>query len=102
MNNEVFVTISLMAAATIFTRLGGLWLMGRVKISPLVERWLKNLPGSLMIAIITPGILTGRLAESLAAAAVILVMLLNKNVMVAMAAGVVVVFLVRNYLQGVI
>lgn len=72
--------------------------MGRIKMQPVVKRWLKNLPGSLIVAIVAPGLLSGGLPEILAAAAVILVMLTSKSVLLAMVIGAGVIFLARNFL----
>jgi len=98
MSSETILTIGLMAAATIATRLGGLWLMGRVKMSPFVERWFKALPGSLITAIVAPTVLSGGLAEMLAAGAVILTMIKTKSLLLAMTVGVGVIFLMKNFL----
>ena len=98
MTNETVLTIALMAFATILTRVSGLWLMGKVKISPFIERWLRYLPGSLLTAIVTPSILSGGLAEIVAAFAVVLAMVKTKNVLVAMMAGVVAIFLIKTFL----
>lgn len=97
MRSEAILTILLMALTTALLRVGGLWLMGRVRVSPFVERWLKNLPGSLVLAIIAPTILSGGLPEILATVAVILVMTETKNLLLAMTAGAGVVFLARNF-----
>lgn len=98
MSTESVLTIGLMAAATIATRLGGLWLMGRVKMSPFVERWFKNLPGALITAIVAPTVLSGGAAEMSAAIAVILTMMKTKNLLLAMSVGVSVIFLIKNFL----
>ena len=99
MNSSALLTIFLMAGATAATRLGGLWLMGKIKMSPFVERWLENLPGSLVLAIVAPTIFSGNLAELLAAIAVILTMIFTKNLLLAMIVGSGVVFLARNFLN---
>ncbi|MBA3691878.1 MAG: AzlD domain-containing protein [Acidobacteria bacterium] len=98
MTNETVLTIGLMAAATIATRLGGLWLMSRVVMSPFVKRWFKNLPGSLITAIVTPTVVSGGLAEMIAAVAVILTMIKTKNLLLAMSVGVGMVVLTKNFL----
>ncbi len=85
MRSEAVLTILLMAAVTALLRLSGLWLMGQVKMSPFIERWLKNLPGSLVLAIVAPKVLTGGLPEILATLGVILVMVKTKNLLLAMA-----------------
>ncbi len=97
MNNEAVLTILLMALATVVTRLGGLWLMGRIKMSPFVKRWLENLPGSLVLAIVAPTILSGNPAGLLAAAAVILTMILTRNLLLAMIAGSGMIAVIRNF-----
>jgi len=96
LSNEIILTIGLMAAATIITRLGGLWLMGKVKMSPFVERWFKNLPGALLTAIVAPTILSGGLAEQIAAVVVVLTMIKTKSLLLAMSVGVGAVFLIKN------
>ena len=100
MNSSAILTIILMAVATAAARLGGLWLMGRIKMSPFIERWLENLPGSLVLAIVAPTIFAGNPAESFAAIAVILIMIFTKNLLLAMVVGSGVVFLVRSLLNG--
>ncbi len=97
MRSEAVLTILLMAAVTALLRLSGLWLMGQVKMSPFVERWLKNLPGSLVLAIVAPTVLTGGLPEILATLAVILVMVRTKNLLLGMGAGAGAIFLARNF-----
>lgn len=97
MTNEAILTIGLMAAATITTRFGGLWLMDRIKMSPGVERWFKFLPGTLLTAIVAPTVLRGGLAEVIAAVAVILTMIKTKSLLLAMTVGVGVVFLIKNF-----
>ncbi len=97
MRSEAVLTILLMAAVTALLRLSGLWLMGQVKMSPFIERWLKNLPGSLVLAIVAPTVLTGGLPEILATLAVILVMVMTKNLLLAMGAGAGAIFLARNF-----
>lgn len=97
MNNEAVVTIFLMALATAATRLGGFWLMGKVEMSPFIKRFLDNLPGSLVLAIVTPALLSGNLTEPVAAAFVILTMIFTKNLLLAMIAGSAVVFLIRIF-----
>ncbi len=97
MSNEAILTVGLMAAATIITRLGGLWLMGKVKMSPFVERWFKNLPGALLTAIVAPTILlNGGWAEQIAAVVVVLTMIKTKSLLLAMSVGVGAVFLIKN------
>jgi uncharacterized membrane protein len=98
MNNEVVLTISLMAAATLATRLGGFWAMGRIKWSRFVERWLKNLPGALVLAIVAPAVFSENTYSMLAAAGVIITMIWTRNFLLAMIAGLGIIAAARNLL----
>lgn len=98
MRNEVLLTICLMALATIVARLGGLWLMGQIKMSPFIERWFKGLPGALLTAIVTPHIINGGMAEMITAIVVVLTMTRTKSLLLAMFAGITTVFIVKNIL----
>jgi len=60
-----------------------------------VERWLKNLPGSLVLAIVASNILTGGLPEIVATIVVVLVMIGTKNPLLAIGASE--IFLARNF-----
>lgn len=88
MKNEALITILGMALATYITRAGGLWIMGRVAISPRVERWLRHVPGALLVAIVAPGIVTGGLAAVGASVATALVAARTKQLLLAMIAGI--------------
>ncbi|MDY7075897.1 MAG: AzlD domain-containing protein [Chloroflexota bacterium] len=62
-----------MALVTYATRAGGLWLMGRVKPSPRVERWLRHIPGAVLISIVAPIVAASDPAELLAMLATVVV-----------------------------
>jgi uncharacterized membrane protein len=98
MSIESVVTIGLMTVATIATRLGGLWLIGRVKMSPFVERWLKALPCALITAIVAPTVLGGGTSAALGAVAVILTMARTRSLLLSLAAGVGAVFVTKMLL----
>lgn len=88
MGNEAFVTILGMALATYATRAGGPWLMRRIAISPRIERWLRHVPGALLVAIVAPGIVTGGLAAVGASVVTVLVAARTKQLLLAMIAGI--------------
>ena len=90
-----FITILGMALVTYATRAGGFWFMGLVTPSPRIEAWLKQIPGAVLVAIIAPTVLASSLAETLAAAATVLVAIRTKNVLIAMLVGVTTVALLR-------
>lgn len=84
----VFLTIAGMGLATYATRAGGLWLMGRVPVSPGVERWLAAIPGAILVAIIAPLAVASGPAGWLAVAGTALVAARTGNLLIAIVAGV--------------
>lgn len=90
------LTILAMALVTYGTRAGGLWLMGRVQPSPRVERWLRHIPGAVIVSIVAPIVAAGGPAELLATAATVGVGLRTKNVLLTMLAGVGTVWAARS------
>ncbi|MCW5881486.1 MAG: AzlD domain-containing protein, partial [Anaerolineae bacterium] len=54
----VGLTILGMAIITYLTRSGGLWLMGRVEPTPRVRAWMRQIPGAILVALVTPAVLT--------------------------------------------
>jgi uncharacterized membrane protein len=90
------LTILGMAAVTYATRIGGLWLMGRVTPSPRVGAWLRHLPGAVLIAIVAPTLLAGGPAEALATAATVGVTARTGNFFLAIAVGVGAVWVLRQ------
>ena len=101
MQNETLtlVTILGMALVTYATRAGGFWLMGLVTPSPRIEAWLRQIPGTVLVAIVAPTVLASSVAETLAALATVLVAIRTKNVLAAMLVGVAAVFLLRLILK---
>jgi uncharacterized membrane protein len=99
---QALLTIALMALATYATRSGGLWLASRLALSERTEAWLGYIPGAILVSLVAPTVLTGGLAETLAAAAVILVALRTGSLPVAMVAGVGAVLVLRALLPGLV
>lgn len=92
------LTIVGMAVVTYLTRIGGIWLMGRVTPSPRVEAWLRNIPGAVLVAIVAPDALTHGPADALAAVATVLVAARTRNLLAAIVVGVVAAWLLRQAL----
>ena len=90
------VAIVGMALVTYATRAGGLWIMGRVTTSARIEAWLRHIPGSVLISLVAPLMLAGGVAEMLAVIAVVLVAACTRNLLLAMVAGVVIVWALRS------
>lgn len=91
----VGLTILGMAIITYLTRSGGLWLMGRVEPTPRVRAWMRQIPGAILVALVTPAVLTGNLADAVAGLATVLVAWRTRNVLLAMVVGIVVVAALR-------
>ena len=82
------LTIIGMALVTYLTRMSGLWLMSRLTLSNRVKAWLGYLPGTVIVAIVAPSVLTTSVAEAGAAVITLLVAARTRNVLLAMLVGV--------------
>jgi uncharacterized membrane protein len=98
MQTSSMLTILGMALVTYATRASGLWLMGRVRPSPRVEKWLRHIPGTVLISIVAPIVAASGPAELLAVLATVVVGVRTGNVLLTMLIGVGVVWAVRNLL----
>ncbi len=92
---EVMFAIILMALATYATRAGGLWLASRFDLSERAGAWLDQIPGAILVSLVAPVVLTGGIAEALAALAVLIVALRTGNLLAAMLTGVGAVVVLR-------
>jgi uncharacterized membrane protein len=88
MRIDALLTIVGMALVTYATRSGGLWLMARVTPSPGVERWLRQIPGAVLVSLVAPAVFTGGPAGLVASAVTIFVAGRFGNMLLAMGAGV--------------
>lgn len=95
------LTILGMALVTYATRVGGLWLMGRVTPSPRVDAWLRNIPGAVLVAIVTPAALSNGPADALAAVATALIAVRTRNLLLAITLGVIAAWAFRRLLPFV-
>jgi uncharacterized membrane protein len=85
---EVMFAIILMALATYATRAGGLWLASWFDLSERAGAWLDQIPGAILVSLVAPTVLTGGIAEALAALAVVIVALRTGSLPAAMLTGV--------------
>lgn len=92
-----FLTIAGMALVTYLTRASGLFLMERVTFSPRFRAWLNCLPGTVLVSMVAPPVLSGSLAEAGAGLATALVALRTKSILPAMLAGIVAVLILRAF-----
>lgn len=84
-----------MAAATYATRAAGLFLVGRMRLSPRAESFLAAIPGAVIVSIIAPTVLTRGPAEALAALSTLATAAKTRSLPLAMAVGVGAVWALR-------
>lgn len=97
-NPTVWLTILGMAAVTYLTRSGGLLLMNRIPLTARLKAGLQALPGTILISLITPLVLTTGWAEILAAGFTALVAWRSKNFVLAMMTGIISVWALRLWM----
>jgi uncharacterized membrane protein len=82
------VAILAMAVATYPMRAGGYWLMGRVPLTPRVQRMLEALPGAVVMATVVPILAREGIPAVAAIAAALVMSFIKRNEFLALAAGV--------------
>ncbi len=87
MRADVAVAIAVMTAVTIASRLGGYWLMGYINVTPRVRRMLDALPGSVIVAAVTPVIVNGGPVVMISIAAAIAFSVIRRNDFIAVLLG---------------
>ncbi|GAA3971975.1 AzlD domain-containing protein [Allohahella marinimesophila] len=95
---ELVGFLAVMTLATLSTRGGGVILMSVVPMGPRVQRFLRALSGSVLVALVAPAMLSGDWAIRAGAAVCLLAMLLQRGQLVALTTGVLTVGLVRAFL----
>ena len=89
-----------MAAVTMAIRAGGYLLANRLPSTGFVATWMRHIPGAVLASLVAPAVVSGGPAEWVAAAVTAGAWLLTKNLLPAMAAGVLTVYLMRLWLGG--
>lgn len=92
---EAVIAIFGMAMVTIAVKAGGLLLADRLPREGFAAAWLRHIPGAVLAALVAPALVTGSLAEVIAALATGTVYILTRNLFAAMASGVLTVYLMR-------
>ena len=82
-----YVAIAAMAVATYLCRAAGVVLMSRVRLTPAVERALRALPGSIVVATVLPIIIKAGAAAILGLGAALVAMSIARNELLALLAG---------------
>lgn len=97
---EALLAIAGMALVSFMIKAGGLLLANRLPRDGFAAAWLKHIPGAVLASLVAPALVTGSPAEVIAAAITALVYVLTRNLLPAMAAGVLAVYLARLWLVG--
>ncbi|HTN39810.1 MAG TPA: AzlD domain-containing protein [Asticcacaulis sp.] len=97
---EALIAIAGMALVTFMVKAGGLLLANWLPRDGFVAAWLKHIPGAVLASLVAPALVTGSPAEVIAAAITALAYFLTRNLLAAMAAGVLAVYLARLWLVG--
>ena len=91
-----YFVILAMAAATYVCRASGVLLMSRLRLTPRVERALRALPGSIVVATVLPIAVQSGLAAVVGLSASLVAMSVLRNELTALVAGLAAVMLVRG------
>lgn len=91
-----------MGLVTYATRAGGIWAIQRVDVSDRTEAALEVLPGAILLSLVVPEVVFGGAPEWLAAIAVLLVAVRTGSIVLAMAVGMGVVWLVGTGAGGLV
>lgn len=98
-NLIAWLTIAGMAAVTYLTRISGYFIADRIPDLPRgMARTLKYIPGTIIVSIIAPQILSGGVSTWVSAAACVAVSLIFRNLIAVMVAGVLTVSLMRHFI----
>jgi uncharacterized membrane protein len=96
MRLDPLVAILGMALATYGTRAGGIWLMLHLAPSPRTERWLRQIPGAVLISIIAPAAAATGPRGLLAVLATVLAATRTRNLLLPMLVGVISFWLLQH------
>ncbi|CAN7501187.1 AzlD domain-containing protein [Bradyrhizobium sp. LjRoot220] len=88
--------VLVLALITMATRVGGVWIMSYVKITPRIEAFLKYMAVSVLISIVVPATLAAAPRVWLAVAAAAIVAAVTRSALSAMLVGAAVAAVVKN------
>jgi uncharacterized membrane protein len=89
--------VAVMALVTLATRWGGVFVMSFVPIGPRVRRFIAAMSGSVLVAVLAPVAAQGDMGARAALATTAVVMLVLKKPLPAIAAGIAVAALLRQF-----
>jgi len=91
-----FAAMLAMGAAAFLMRALGFWLMGRMTMTPRAQRMLEALPGSIVAATVLPIVARSGAAATIAILVALAFMVVRRNELLAVAAGVTAAALARG------
>jgi uncharacterized membrane protein len=91
------IIVLIMAVVTLATRWGGVFVMSFVPISFRVQQFISAMSGSVLVAILTPLAIEGDMSARLALLTTAIIMLALKKPLPAIAGGILVAALVRQF-----
>ena len=91
------IVVLIMAAVTLATRWGGVFVMSFVPIGYRVQQFISAMSGSVLVALLTPLAIDGDTSARLALLTTAIIMLLLKKPLPAIAAGILVAALFRQF-----
>ena len=94
---QIALTIFGMAIATYLTRCAGYFLVTKFKVTGRLEKFIKAIPGTILISIVAPAVFTSSLAEGFASLVTIAVAWRTNNLPISMIAGVIAVVVARQF-----
>jgi len=94
---SVFITIGMAAAVTYLLRFGGLMLAGKFPKSGRFRQFMDTLPGTILLSLIVPGMVTAGIAGCVGAFCTALCAYKTKNAFVSMLLGVAIVAVYRQF-----
>ena len=98
-NVDVYITILGMAVVTYLTRISGFYISNRISdLRPGLARTLAYIPGTIIVSIIAPQILSVGSPGLIAAAVCLAAALVFKNLIAVMVTGVVTISLLRHFI----
>ena len=97
-NVDTYITIIGMAIVTYLTRISGFYISNRISnLRPGLARTLKYIPGTIIVSIIAPQIISGGKPGLIAAAVCMAASLVFKNLIAVMVTGVVSISILRHF-----
>ncbi len=98
-NLDIYITIFGMGIVTYLTRISGFYISDKISTMPRwLEQALKYIPGTIIVSIIAPQIVSGGLNTIIAGLICIGAALLFKNLLAVMITGVLAISLLRNFI----